>query len=416
VRVEAGAYSHVVVPVMLRATDLSDRDRARATSLVYETLRARRRLDVLLGPFSTRPLDALDPEVRASLRLGAQQLFEGHPAYAVVDETVAAAPARARGYVNGVLRALARAGPPFPEPTQVAVALSYPDWLVERLSADLGEADARVVLEASNEPGALTVRPNLARTTVDDLVAELERGGAAVERGALVDDALVLRGGGDPARSPAIAQGRATPQDQASQAVVRYLDPRPGEQIVDVAAAPGGKATASAERVGASGRVLACDRNAGRLRLVGAAAHRLGLDNVDLAVADGRRPPIRPGGADRVLVDAPCSGLGVLRRRPEARWRVDPGSIDELAALQRALVLAAAPAVCLGGVLVYAVCTLTTAETREVGAALVDALPDFRVLDAPPPPWRPWGPGALLLPSAAGPDGMYVLGLRRESG
>jgi 16S rRNA (cytosine967-C5)-methyltransferase len=237
-----------------------------------------------------------------------------------------------------------------------------------------------------------------------------------VERGTLVSDALVLRGGGDPARSPAIAEGRATPQDQASQAVVRYLAPESGERILDVAAAPGGKATACAERVGASGRVFACDRNAGRLRLVGTAAERLGLDNVDLAVVDGRHPTIRSGGTDRVLIDARCSGLGVLRRRPEARWRIDPASIDELATLQRALVLAAAPAVRIGGTLVYAVCTLTSAETRDVGAALVRALPDFRVLDPPAAPWRPWGPGALLLPSAERTDGMYVLGLRREAG
>jgi 16S rRNA (cytosine967-C5)-methyltransferase len=416
VRVEGGAYSHVVVPSMLRATDLDDRDRARATALVYETLRSQRRLDALLTPLSSRPLDTLDPEVRASLRLGAQQLAEGHPAYAVVDETVAAAPARARGYVNGVLRALARTGPPFPEPADEAVALSYPDWIVDLLRRDLGADDARSTLLAANEPAAVTLRPNPVRLGSDELARELGEGGAQVEHGSLVPDALLLRGGGDPAQLPAIVEGRATPQDQASQAVVRYLDPQPGDRVVDVAAAPGGKATAAAELVGASGRVVAADVHAGRLRLVGEGARRLELGNLDLVVADGRHLPVRAAAADRVLVDAPCSGLGVLRRRPEARWRVRPEMLQELPTLQRELVLTGAEAVRPGGTLVYSVCTLTSAETRAVADELVERLPGFAVLDPPAAPWRPWGPGALLLPHDAGTDGMYVLGLRREAG
>ncbi len=416
VRIEAGAYSHVVLPAMLRATDLSERDRAQATALVYGALRAQRRLDALLAPVSARPIEALDPEVRASLRLGAEQLVQGVAPYAAVDETVAAAPRRARGYVNGVLRALARTGPRFAEPSDDAVALSYPDWIVERLRQDLGAADARRALAAGNEPPAVTLRPNPALVGVQELARELEGRGAVVEHGRLIADALAVRGVGDPAALPAIERGRATPQDQASQAVVRYLDPEPGERVVDVAAAPGGKATGIAERVGATGHVVACDLRAGRLRLVGEAARRLGLANVCPVAADGRHLPLRPGVADRALVDAPCSGLGVLRRRPEARWRVDPGAIRALPSLQRDLVVNAAVTVRRGGTLVYAVCTLTSSETREVAAQIVAALPDFRVLDPPAAPWRPWGPGGLLLPQDAGTDGMYVLGLRRESG
>ncbi len=415
-RIEAGAYSNVVLPAILRETDLSARERAQTTALVYGTLRGRRRIDELLERVSTRSVADLDPEVRAALRLGVEQLLQGVAPYAAVDEAVAVTPTRARGYVNGVLRALTRTGPPWPEPADAAVALSFPDWIVDRLCADLGAEDARAVLEVANEPPAVTLRPNRARTTPDALAVELEQSGASVEPGTLVDGALLVRGIGDPAVLPAIAEGRATPQDQASQAVVDYLAPAPGELVVDVAAAPGGKATAIGERVGAGGRVIACDRHAGRSRLVGVAARRLSLTTVVPVVADGRRPPLRAGRADRVLVDAPCSGLGVLRRRPEARWRIDPGDVAALPDLQRDLVEASAALLRPGGTLVYSVCTLTSAETRDLATDIVGAHPELEVLPAPPGPWRAWGPGALLLPSVAGTDGMYVLGLRRRAG
>ena len=161
--------------------------------------------------------------------------------------------------------------------------------------------------------------------------------------------------------------------------------------------------------------MIAADVHPGRAGLVRRASRRLGLTNLAVVVADGRHVPVRSGSFDRVLVDAPCSGLGVLRRRPEARWRLDPASMSELAELQRALVLAAAPAVAPGGTLVYSVCTLSAVETLAVAADILDALSDFEVIAPPPAPWRPHGPGGLLLPQDAGTDGMFVLGLRRSS-
>ncbi len=415
VKVEGGAYSHVAVPAMLRGSGLPPRERAQVTDLVYSTLRQQRRLDDLIARASNRRIAKLDPPVRAVLRLGAQQLVSGVPAHAAVGETVNAAPTRARGYVNGVLRSLTRLGPPWPEPESEAVALSYPDWLVERLTDDLGAEDAHAALVAGNERGALTLRPNRRKTDATTLEAELVAGGAEVQRGALVPDALIVRAAGDPATLPAVAKGRATPQDQGSQAVVACVDPQPGDRVLDVAAAPGGKATAIAELVGSKGRVLAADTQAGRLRLVGQAARRLKLSTIDLVVADGRFLPTREASWDRVLVDAPCSGLGVLRRRPEARWRIEAETIPVLADLQVELVLAAAGAVRPDGVLVYAVCTLTKAETSEVGERVLERLDGFSVLDPPGAPWRPWGAGALLLPSAAGTDGMFVLKLHRSA-
>jgi 16S rRNA (cytosine967-C5)-methyltransferase len=417
VRVDDGAYSNLLLPAMLRESALDDRDRAFTTELVYGTLREQRALDYFLAQLSDRPLEALDTPVRAALRLGAYQLMHGVPAHAAVRETVEVAPERARGYVNAVLRTLARLGPPWPWPDgdeveALAVRLSYPDWIVERLVADLGVDDARATMAVGNEPAAVALRVNPEMATPDEGTRELRAGGVDVARGALVDDALLVRGTGDPARLGPVAEGRVTPQDEASQAVVAILDPQPGETVFDVAAAPGGKATAIGERVGEEGRVLAADIHPGRIRLVSAAARRLGLQSVLPVVADGRALPAPPASADRVLVDAPCSGLGVLRRRPEARWRIGPDQVAPLAELQRELLRAAAEVVRPGGIVVYSVCTLTHEETSGVDWAARE-LPGLEAEPPPGSPWRPRGRGALLLPHDAHTDGMFVLRLRR---
>jgi 16S rRNA (cytosine967-C5)-methyltransferase len=414
VRVEDGAFSNVVVPAGLRTSGLDGRDRAFATDLVYGTLREQRRLDALLAPATDRPIARLDPPVRAALRVGAYQLVHGAPAHAAVGETVATVPRRARGFANAVLRRVSGSGPPWPEPDDLATRYSYPDWIVDEVRALVGDEGAlEAVLAAGNQPAALTLRANARRTTPGGLMAELEAGGATVVRGALVPDAVLVRGAGDPAMLPAVAEGRATPQDQASQAVVALAGPAPGDRVLDVAAAPGGKATGLAERVGDGGFVAAADVDAGRLRLVRDAVRRLGLGNVATLRADGRRLPVAPGGFDVVLVDAPCTGLGVLRRRPEARWRTRPDAVPGLAALQRELLREAARAVRPGGRLVYSVCTLTAPETVGVAEWASGALTGFVPAGRPPAPWRPHGPGALLLPDAAGTDGMFLLTLER---
>jgi 16S rRNA (cytosine967-C5)-methyltransferase len=412
VRVDDGAYANLVLPEALRRSGLDLRDRAFVTDLVAGTLRARRRVDALLAPHGRRPIDRLDPPVRATLRLGAYQLLRGVAPHAAVGETVSAAPTRARRYVNAVLRSLAASGPPWPEPTGAGEALSYPDWIVTRLNQDLGPADAHAALVTQNEAPTLTLRPNPRRTTPDALEAELRATGADVRRGAVAPGALAVRGAGDPGALAAVREGRATPQDQASQAVVTLVGARAGERLLDVAAAPGGKATGLGEVVG-DGLVVAADVHAGRLGLVATAARRLALPAVVPVVADGRALPVPAGSMDRALVDAPCSGLGVLRRRAEARWRVGEPT-PELVALQVALVLGALSTLRPGGRLVYSVCTLTVAETTGVAATILDTVGDtVRVGERPGPPWNPSGAGALLLPQAAGSDGMFVLVLEQ---
>ena len=412
-RVEAGAYAHVMLPSRLRASGLDARDRAFVTFIVYGSVREQRRLDALIIPRSHQPLDRLEPRVRAALRIGTFQLLHDVPAHAAVNATVSAAPPRARGLVNAVLRSVAAAGPPYPESSDLAVRYSYPDWIVAEFRDVVPRDELEPLLAIGNEPAAVTLRPNPRRTTADALATELEGQRIRVERGRVVADALVVGGLGDPAELPAVVDGRATPQDQGSQAVIDVLDPQPGDRVLDVAAAPGGKATAVGERIG-DGLVVATDLHPGRLGLVTQAVARLGLDGVVTpVVGDGRALPVAPASFDRVLVDAPCTGLGVLRRRPEARWRIEPGAVAPLAELQRSLLQDAAVAVRPGGLLVYSVCTLTRAETTGVAGWAAANLDGFTAIPPPGAPWEPAGAGGRLLPHRAGTDGMFVCVFRR---
>lgn len=361
-RIDAeGAYANLVVPAVLDRSGLDRRDRAFVTDLVYGTTRMRRACDWLVDRFLPDP-ERLDPEGRAWLRLGAFQLaFLDTPAHAAVGATVEAAPRRLKGLVNAVLRKVA-ASRPVSWPDE-AVRLSEPDWIVERLERDLGPEDARAAMEAMNLPAEVTTRP----------------------------DGYV--------------------QDRASQWVAEAVGAVEGDLVLDVCAAPGGKATLLA---GQGATVVAADVRPSRVGLVAANAARLGADSLAAVCADGVRPPFRAGSFDRVLLDAPCSGLGALRRRPDARWRVAAADVEGLAALQRRLVDRSAELVRPGGVLVYSVCTLTAAESLEVDDHLRVAWPELEALEPPPAPWRPHGRGALLLPQDAGTDGMFLLRLRRE--
>ncbi len=364
--VDGGARANVVVPELLDSCELDTRDRALVTELAYGACRMQRACDWLTGRHTRGRVDA---QVRAALRVGAYQLgWTRIPPHAAVSATVDVVGGPGRAVVNAILRRVAtdlgRGPVPWPDP---ATELSYPDWVVARLARDLGPASARSALVAMNRPASMTVRP----------------------------DGYV--------------------QDRASQLVSAHVGARPGERILDVCAAPGGKATALAAAAlsgGGPALVVAADLSPGRATTVAANATRLDTRDLAVVVADGLVPPWRPASFDRVLVDAPCSGLGVLRRRPDARWRVQPGDVPRLAELQRRLLAAAVPLVRPGGVLVYSVCTLTREETAGIDSWLARTAPALQPLPPPGAPWQKAGRGALLVPQAADTDGMYVLTLR----
>jgi 16S rRNA (cytosine967-C5)-methyltransferase len=348
------AYANLLLPSLLaRSPHLSERDRAFVTELVYGVTRMRRACDWLVDRFVQRPLDR---RTRNVLRMGAYQLvFLGTPPHAAISTSVELG-GRASRLVEAVLRRVAESEPDWPND---ATRLSYPDWIVERLRAELGSETALQALETMNQAPQVHERP----------------------------DGYV--------------------QDLSSQWVAAHVGAKPGETVADVCAAPGGKATALASE---GAFVVAGDVRPGRARLVHDNARRLGLGTVAVVVADGRCLPLRPV-LDRVLVDAPCSGLGVLRRRPDARWRMSPAAVVELASLQRQLVVASAGRLRAGGRLVYSVCTMTREETSEVDEWLRQEHPELEALPPPGPPWTPLGRGALLLPQAADTDGMFMLTL-----
>jgi 16S rRNA (cytosine967-C5)-methyltransferase len=352
-----GAYANLVLGPILASSGLSDADRRFVTELVYGTTRMRRACDAVVDRFVTAPPDAA---TRAVLRLGAYQLvFAGVAPHAAVSETVGLAPKRTRGFVNAVLRKVARLSPADLHWPSEAARLSYPDWIVERFVSELGD-DAVPALERMNHPPPVTER----------------------------------------------ADGYV--QDESSQWVAGAVEVQPGERVLDLCAAPGGKATAMAA---AGGLVVANDQRFGRAGLVRENADRLGL-HLPVLVADGTAPAVRPGTFAAVLVDAPCSGLGALRRRADARWRITAGDVDELATLQARLLAAAAPLVGPGGRLVYSVCTITAAESVD------HATPDGFEVDATPPPlgrWRPFRQGWRVLPQDADTDGMILIRYRRAS-
>jgi 16S rRNA (cytosine967-C5)-methyltransferase len=359
---EGGAYANILVPRALDTSGLDERDRALVTNLTYGGTRMRRACDWLVDRFLTR---SVEPRVRAALRLGAHQLaFTDVPDHAAVATSVEITPKRARGLVNAVLRKVAAADMDWPDE---ATRLSYPDWILDALIHEVGQTDAVAALEQMNLPAQATTR----------------------------------------------ADGYV--QDLGSQWVAEEVPVAEGFKVLDSCAAPGGKSTALAA---AGAFVAAADRSESRCGLVNANARRLGYTAVSILAADATAPPFAPGSFDSVLVDAPCSGLGVLRRRPDARWRVEPGAVDRLAELQVRMLESAASCVAPGGSLTYSVCTITRAETADVAAsaartALADFLPDS--LDHPER-WRPWSGGGLLLPQDHDTDGMAIFRWRRIKG
>ena len=355
-RIDAdGAYANLVLGAMLERSKLGDMDRRFATELVYGTTRMRRACDAMVDRFVTTPPD---PATRTLLRLGAYQLeFAGVPPHAAVGETVALAPKRVRGFVNAVLRRVSVTDMVWPSEF---ARLSYPDWIGERFVAELGAEQATKALRAMNTAPNVTVR----------------------------HDGYV--------------------QDESSQWVAAAVEGRSGERVLDVCAAPGGKATAIAP----SGAIVtAADIRPSRVNLIIENADRLGLE-IETVVADATRPPFEPSRFDAVLIDAPCSGLGSLRRRPDARWRIQPSDVTELVDLQRRIIAGSAPLVRPGGRLVYSVCTITAAESID------HSVPDGFEIDGRQPEigvWTPYGHGWRVLPHDADTDGMVLIRYRRST-
>lgn len=422
-----GAFADLALEAELDRRPLEPRDRGLATELVYGTLRWQRYLDWILAPHCRRALDSLDPRVRVLLRMTAYQLarLERVPAFAAVNDAVTLArgtPGVAE-LVNAVLRSLARRGarerepaPPADPVEALATRCSFPTWLAERWVARYGVDEARALMSAMNERPPLTVRANALRLTREALTERLsleER--LATRPTAHAPEGLVVEHGGPPGAWRAFAEGACTVQDEASMLVARLLEPRPGDTVADVCAAPGTKTTHLAELMADQGRVLAFDRERARLARVAEATARLGLQSVETIEGAVEALAGRfPAACDGVLVDAPCTNLGVLRRHPEVKWRRAPRDLPVSAARQRAILDAAASLVRPGGRLVYATCSLEPEENDDVARAFLAAHPDFAV---DPPAAFPLALGAdgvlRCLPHRHATDGFTAIRFRR---
>jgi 16S rRNA (cytosine967-C5)-methyltransferase len=411
---DEGAYSNLTLARTLERAGLSQRDASFATELAYGTLRRLVPIDHELAPLLERPLDTAPKGARAGLRLGAYQLrYLRIPAHAAVSETVALVDQRHRGFVNAVLRRLATVAPSVTdgrEDVDVSIRTGLAEWAVRELRRVLPSDDEiEQAAAALAERAPLAIRANTCRSTVEELERALAAAGVRSERGHVHPDSLVVESGA-PTALPGFEEGRFAVQDQASSLVVRALDPQPGDRVLDVCAGPGGKTGHLACLIGDAGRSVAADVSPSRLELVRGNVARLGVRTA-LVVQDGRRPAIL-GGFDRVLVDAPCSGIGSARRRPELLWRARKDELSGLARLQVGIATATAGLLRPGGRLVYSVCTFPRAETDAACDAILRRVPELEPVGIAGPD----GPSdrVRLWPHRHGCDAMFVAAFRRR--
>lgn len=386
-----GAYPKVFLNARLGASAMSDADRDLTRELVRGTIIWRSRIDHVLSWTLNRPLENLTVAIRNILRLGVYQiLFLNHvPAYAAVSESVRLAKqyghAGTAGLVNALLRRISSLRPDRLIPNtgaepadRIAALWSHPAWMVRRWVDRLGAQDAESLCRANNRIPPVILRHNRTKGPIQALLDRLHAEGVRVRSHPLQEEFLVVEEGRGLFKTATFQGGWVTAQDVSAGLAVCLLDPQPGETVLDLCAAPGGKTGFIAERMGDRGRVVALDRHAGRLRRLTESIRRLGLRSVEAHVADALTAN-PDGGFDRVLVDAPCSGLGVLARRPDVRWRRQETDLQELAKLQAQLLARGAASVRPGGIVVYSTCSTELEENENVAEMFLTAHPEFEV-------------------------------------
>ena len=413
------------VPPLLatREADLSPEDRDLLREIVYGVLRHRGPLDAELASVSRAPLARLEKNLREILEVALYQIrrLDRVPAYAAVDEAVRQARASggegAAKLVNAVLRRLAeRPAPPASGGTSdagLARDSSHPEFLVRRWVERFGRAETCRILEVDNAPSAIDLLVNPRRTDVETLRRALDAEGVGTEPSDLSPLALTVTSG-NPLGSPLLEQGHFTVQDVGAQALALLLPP--GDLLVDLAAAPGGK-TLAALALGRARRAIALDRSIVRLRRLAGNARRFGEARAHAVAGDFLAPPLPAGRFDRVILDAPCSGTGTLRKNPEIRYRLDPEAIEKLARLQSKALAAATDLLAPGGYLLYATCSLEAEENEDVISEVLSLRPGLALHAIEPPgPLRPFVAGARfrLLPAERN-DGFTAHLLRRKT-
>jgi 16S rRNA (cytosine967-C5)-methyltransferase len=420
---EQEAYADRALHAEAARLELPPRERALATQLAYGTVQRRATLDHVIAALAKRPTSRLEPAVLAALRLGVFQLafLDRVPAHAAVAESVALVKGhsqRGAGLVNAVLRRAAGearamvAALPERTPAEAALRHSYPEWIAELWFTTLGADAARALMAAGNQPAEAALRANTLRTTAAELAERLPVASRPADH---LPEGLVLDGPFDAFSSPLWEDGLFMPQSRAAMAVARTLDPQPGERILDLCAAPGGKTTHIAALTADQGRIVAVERHPGRADALRRTAARMGARSIEVRTGDAAAS--HEDAYDRVLVDPPCSDLGTLASRPDARWRKQAGTPADLAAEQRRILEAAAAAVRPGGVLVYSTCTISPVENEELVDAFLASHAEF-ALDQAPSGVPVWDHPTVVryqqtLPHRDGTDGFFIARMRR---
>ena len=429
-----GAYANIAltreINRQLSQGQLSDQDRRFITELVYGTVKAGATLDWMLSCYLSRPLTKVAPIIRNILRLGMYQLFflEKVPASAACNQAVELTKKYGHAgtvkFVNGVLRNAARSPEKvvYPDPDKEPVkylALTYfhPEWLIARWAARLGTAACQELCRINNTTPPLSIRTNTMKTNRTELLQRLTDEGVTCEISDWTPEGIVCYGHPGLSTLASLRDGLFQVQDESSMLVAHILDPQPGEFIIDACGAPGGKSTHLAALMNNTGKVLSTDIYEHKLALTRENACRLGLTNIDTTALDAvNLGSLYPLKADRVLVDAPCSGLGVLRRKPDSRWRKSEAMLQDLPRLQAAILASAARCVKPGGVLVYSTCTTEPEENQNIVQAFLRDQPMFSLETT-----GKYLPGEKradtmlqLWPHTDGVDGFFIARMRRD--
>ncbi|MCK9221405.1 MAG: 16S rRNA (cytosine(967)-C(5))-methyltransferase RsmB [Limnochordia bacterium] len=385
-----GKRAYATLALNEKLPGLTKKDRALATEIVCGTLRNRSLLDWHIRQVADRPLETMSPPVRNILRLSTYQILflDSIGDYAIVDEAVRltkSSSRKAAGFVNGVLRNLLRKLPGFSLPcladdpvAYVSIKYSHPAWLVERWIANFGIQHTIAYCQANNETPPTVIRTNTLKISREELFTSLGKAGINGWFTEYVPESIVVEKTGSPEALPGYHEGWFFIQDESSMIAAHCMDPKPTDVVYDLCSAPGGKATHLAQLMGNHGEILAVDIHEHRLKLIEENARRLGITNIETVLSPAEKLPEEFfGKAQRVLVDAPCSGLGVLRRRVDARWHKSEADIVDLQQIQRSILSRAASLVAPGGILVYTTCTLEPEETLDNVAWFLSSFPDY---------------------------------------
>lgn len=422
-----GAYANVALVDALRGAEMAERDRRFLTELVYGTVKAGETLDVMIRRY-VADLKKAQPPIRELLRLGFYQIFfmDKIPSSAVCHTAVELAKKHggkgAASFVNGVLRTALRepqraALPKGRDARSLALRMQHPVWMVERWLRDYGYEEAERLCRCDNESAPLTLRTNTLRTNRTALLERLTAAGVHATASRRVPEGLLLRTHGALDALAPLREGLAQVQDESSMLVAHILGAEPGMTVIDACAAPGGKTTHIAQRMENRGRILAFDIYEEKLGRIMRNAERLGISIIETQLLDAREIGAHYGVcADRVLVDAPCSGLGVLRRKPDARWRKSPSDAKTLPPLQLAILASAARTVKQGGVLVYSTCTMERSENAAVVEAFLRGHEDFVLEETGAflPEKKTADRMVQIMPETGGPDGFFIARMRRR--